>query len=214
MRTEHAEAVRVVHHDAGTILLRKPHDLRQVADVAAHAEHTVGHDQFACGIGDLLQLPFKVLHVVVAVAQHGGVAELAAVIDARVVLPVADDVIILAGNGTDDAEVALEARGERHHGFLAEEMRKLLFQLHMQLQRAVKEAGTGAAGAVPLQGFKPRLDHARVRGQAEIVVGAKHDAALAFHDDFNILPGFKLVKVRVDVCGADLVHVGVGAFCE
>lgn len=56
VRAEHAKTVRIIHHDACAVLLGKADDLRQVADVAAHAEHAIGHNQPACGFGDALQL--------------------------------------------------------------------------------------------------------------------------------------------------------------
>ena len=67
----------------------------------------------------------------------------------------------------------------------------------MQLQRAVEEPGTGAAGAVLLQRLHAGLDNLGVDGQAQIVVGAQHDATLALHDDLGILTGLQSVEVGI-----------------
>ena len=214
VRTEHAEAVRIIHHDACAVLLGKADDLRQVADVTAHAEHAIGHNQPACGFGDVLQLFFKVRHVVMAVAEHGGIAELAAIINACVVFPVTENIVILARDGADDAKVALKACRKRHNGFLTDEIRQFFLKLHVQRQRAVEKTRAGAAGAIPLKRFEASFDYTRVRGKAEIVIGAEHNAALALHDDLYILTRFELVKVRIDVRRPDLINIGIGTFCE
>ena len=80
---------------------------------------------------------------------------------------------------------------------LAQESAQLLLQLQVHLQRAVEEPGAGAAGAVLLQRPDTGLHHLRVGGQPQIVVGAKHDAALALHHDLHILAGLEGVEVGV-----------------
>ena len=115
---QHAQTVRVVHHDPRAVLLRKAADLRQVRDVALHAEHAVGHDQATRAVRDLLKLNLQLLHVLVSVGQHAAVAQATAVVDGGVVLPVADHIVAVAHDGRDDAKVALEAGGEGHHGLL------------------------------------------------------------------------------------------------
>ena len=115
---QHAQAVGVVHHDPRAVLLRQAADLRQVGDVALHAEHAVGHDQPARIVRDLLELNLQLLHVLVAVGQHAAVAQATAVVDGGVVLPIADHIVAVAHDGRDDAKVALEAGGEGHHGLL------------------------------------------------------------------------------------------------
>ena len=131
------------------------------------------------------------------------------------VLAVHDHIIPAADNGADDAEVRLEAGGEGHHRFLPQEGGQLLFQLKVQLQRAVQETGAGAAGAILLQRLKSRSDHIGVGRQAEIVVGPQHDAALALHHDLGVLAGFQRVKIRVDTLFPDFIrHGSFVAFCE
>ena len=129
--------MRIVNHDARTVFLRQRADLGQIGNIAAHGEYAVGHDQAACRFRHLLQLLFKVCHIVVLVAQHLAVGQLAAVIEAGMVLTVHDDIVMQADNGADDAEIGLEARGEGHDCVLAQELCKFVLQLQMQLECAV-----------------------------------------------------------------------------
>ena len=206
---QHAKAVGVVHHDPRAILLRQAADLRQVRDVALHAEHAVGHDQAARSVRNLLELNFQLLHVLVAVGQHAAVAQAAAVVDGGVVLAIADHVVAVAHDGRNDAQVALEAGGEGHHGLLVQEARQLGLQLQMHLQRAVQEAGARAARAVLLQRVQTRLDDLRVLRKSQIVVRAQHDAALALHLHLGGLTGLQRVEVGVDALRTEFVGEGV-----
>ena len=122
------------------------------------------------------------------------------------ILAVHDDVVMHPDDGADDAKIRLEARGEGDGGVLVQEVRKLLLQLEMQLERSVEEAGAGAAGAKLLIGPDTRLDDLRAGREAQIVVGAEHDAALALHHDLDILPGFERMEIRVKPALADVVR--------
>ena len=132
-----AEAMRIVNHDARTVFLRQRADLGQIGNIAAHGEYAVGHDQAACRFRHLLQLLFKVRHVVVLVAQHLAIGQLAAVVEAGVIFSIHDNIIMQADDGADNAEIGLEARGEGHDRVLAQELCKFVLQLQMQLECAV-----------------------------------------------------------------------------
>ena len=210
-----AEAVGIVHHDPCAVFLCQAADFREIRDVAAHGEHAVRHDEAAGGLRHAPELLLQIVHVVVLEPEHFPEGQPAAVIQARVVLAVHDHIVPATDDGADDAEVRLEAGGEGHHRFLPQESGQLLFQLKVQLQRAVEEARAGTAGAVLLDGLKPRSDHVGVGRQAEIVVGPQHDAALALHHDLGVLAGFQRVEIRVDSLFPDFIrHGSFVAFCE
>ena len=133
-------------------------------------------------------------------------AQTAGVIQACVVFLVHDHVVVQSDHGADDAQVRLESGGQRDHGFLAQELGQFLFQLQMELQSAVEESGTGTAGSQLLIRLHARLDHFGAGGETKVVVGAEHDAALAFHDDLGILFGLQRVEVGIDPHLHDLVR--------
>ena len=183
--------MRIVDHDARTVLLGKTADLRQICNVARHGEHAVGHDQAAGRFRNLLELLLQIFHVVVAEAEHFPVGKAAAVIEARVVFAIHDAVLVPTDNGADDAEVGLEPGRERDDAGLAEDPGQLRFEFQVQRQRPVQEAGAGAAGAELLIGFDARLNDLGVCGESKIVVRTEHDAALALHDDLDVLLRFE-----------------------
>ena len=150
-----------------------------------------------------------------AVAQHLAVAQAAGVIDARVVLAVADHVVTHANDGADDAEVALKAGGKRDDVALAQKLRHLPLKGKVQIQRAVEQAAAAAAGAVFVERLVRGGDDLRVRRQAEVVVRAEHDAPLPLHDDLGVLPRLQLAEIREQIPLAQLVHEAVLiAFCK
>ena len=165
-----AEAVGIVHHDPGAVFLRQAADLREVRDVAAHGEDAVRHDEAAGALRHAPELLLQIVHIVVLEAEHLPEGQSAAVVQARVVLAVHDHIVPATDNRADDAEVRLEPGGEGHHRLFPQEGGQLLFQLKVQLQRAVEEARAGAAGAILLQRLKPCPDHIGVRRQTEVVV--------------------------------------------
>ena len=205
----------VVHHDPCPVLFGQGADLRQFGDVAAHGEHAVGDDQGAVLFRHPLQALLQLLHVAVAIAQHLAVAHLAPGIDGGVVLPVADDVVMPVHQGADDAHVGLIPRAEGDDAGLAQELSQLRLQLQVHLQSAVEEPGAAAPGAVALQGVNARLHHVRGDGQAQIVVGAQHNAALALHLHLHVLPGLQRVKIGIHPRLLQLLGQGRGiAFLE
>ena len=132
-----------------------------------------------------------------AVAQHLAVAQLAAGVDGRVVLPVADHIVVPVHQGADNAHISLEPGAEGDDAGLAQKLPQLCLQLQVHLQGAVQEPGAAAPGTVPLQGVNACLHHIRRDGQAQIVIGAKHNAALALHLHLHVLPGLQCVEIGV-----------------
>ena len=103
----------------------------------------------------------------------------------------------MADQRREDAEVGLEACGERAASLLVEKVSQFRLQLQMQLQGAVEEARAGTARAVLFDRLQTGFQHLRAGGQPQVVVGAEHDAALALHDDLRALPRFQRVEIGV-----------------
>ena len=89
-----------------------------------------------------------------------------------------------------------------------DKFRQFFFQLQVHLQGPVEKTGAGAAAAQLLKGPDAGLHHRRLGGQAQIVVGAQHDAPLALHDHLAVLTGFQGVEIRVDALFLGVVHAG------
>lgn len=98
----------------------------------------------------------------------------------------------------DNAHIGLKAGTEGDNAGLAEEFPQLLLQLQMHLQGSVQKTGAAAAGAVLLQSLDSGLYHIGGGGQAQIVIGAKHNAALALHHHLHILTGLQGMEIGID----------------
>ena len=144
--------------------------------------------------------------VVLELLDLGADGEARAVVDAGVVLPVEVDRVALAREGRQDAEVDLEARRKRHAGRLFHEDGEALFQLDVDVERAVQEAAAGAAGAVLPDGLDRALLDLRMRGQAEVVVRPQHDHLAAAHRDDRVLARLDGPEEREEAGSAKLVR--------
>ena len=167
---EHAKSVRVVDHDAGAARLGESDYLRQVDDVAAHREHAVDHHESPALVRHAVEARLEVGHVVVLEPQELAVAQLAASVDARVVLAVADHVVVHADERAYYAGVRLESRAEGERRFPAEELCDFLLKLDVQVESAVQEARAGTASAVFLDRLYAGLHHVVAYRKPKIVV--------------------------------------------
>src|SRR5690606_16052138 len=82
-------------------------------------------------------------------------------------------------------------------GFLTQEARQPLFELLVQIQRAVQEPAARAAATIALQRRFRRGQHLRVMRQAQVVVGAHHHLALAVDDDLGVVRRFDRQEIRI-----------------
>jgi hypothetical protein len=208
---QHADAVGFVDHQAGAVRAREPHDRGQIREVAHHGVETVDDEEDAPVLfAGAPQLRLEVLHVVVPELAQFGKAQAAAVDDRSVVLAVAEDDIVLPGDGGDRSQVRLEPGREAQCSFLAREPGEPALEFFVQLQRAVQEARTGTRGPVAQQCLLGCFQHLVVVGQAQIVVAADHDEPAAVDLDFRAFTPRQRDEVRVDPHGLDLLGPGEG----
>ena len=140
LTSEHAEAVRLVHHDGGVVFVLQADYFGQVGQVAFHRENAVDDDELD-GLGStLLQLALQIGHVVVLVFQTGGERKATAVHDGCVVAVVADDVVFATRQAGHHAGVDAETCGEAQGLVFAHELGQLTFELHVQIERPVEKA--------------------------------------------------------------------------
>jgi hypothetical protein len=199
--TDDADAVGVVDHDARLVALRDLDQLRQWREVAAHAVDAVDSDETGLLLNGLGERLVERRHVVVQEADHLAVRQLAAVVDRGVVGLVHEDGRVARGERGDGTEVGLVARREGETGLLAEEAGEELLEALVELGRAVEQARAGHRGAVLLDGVAGGLDDARMARQAEVVVGAEHEDALAVDDGLGALVALQRLEEGVVVEG-------------
>ena len=129
-----------------------------------------------------LQPRLQLVEVVVRVAKALRLAQADAVDDAGVVERVADHRVLLAEQRLEQPAVRVEARRIEDRVLGAEEAAESLLELLVDRLRAADEAHRGHAVAVAVERQARRFAHARVIGEAEVVVGAEVDHFLAAGD--------------------------------
>ena len=198
MIAQHPDRVGVVHQHAGAVLVRNFDDRGKVRDVALHREHTIRRDQnTAARIHVPLEHAAQCTHVVVRIAGHFGAGKQRAIDQAGVVQLVLDDGAVPPQQRGEDAEVGLIAGAEDQRGFLAHVRRQPIFQLLVQIEGAVQKAASRAAGAIAVEGNLGALEDIRMMSQAEIVVRADHDLALAPDHHLGVERFFDRLKIGV-----------------
>jgi hypothetical protein len=212
-RSEHTQRVGLIQVDARLVAVGHLSQLGQTGDVPFHAKNPVGHDELRLVGREGGQRLLQMLGVVVVIAVHLHLAaseayrQHDAVHDRGVVVAVAEHVLLAPQHGRDGPQVG-QVAGRKNQGRLApHEMGQAFFQLHVLGEGAVDQAGAGTAGTEALHRFLGRFLHARVHGQAQVVVGADHDdfAAVHYHPAAAIL--FNRDEVGVKTALADSIRI-------
>ena len=168
------------HHRA--IFLGDADHLLQRRDIAEHRIDAFEDDQLAGTFGDALQPFLERLDIVVAEGHDLGIAERAAIVDRGVAVDVEDDVIVLAGDGGNDAEVGLVAGREDHGMIHGVEVLERVFAGAVTGIGPVEDAAAGGAGAELVQGLLARRDDVGIEGHPHVIVGAEQDRPLTVAD--------------------------------
>ena len=104
----YTQSMRIIHHDLCAISFGQAHNLRQIGNIATHAEDTVCHDQDSRRLWYFLQLLFQILHIIMSVPQHLAIRKAAAIINAGMIFTVADNIIVSPHYCTDDTQIGLK----------------------------------------------------------------------------------------------------------
>ena len=121
----YAEAVRVIDDEPGVVAFGQRQQLRQRREVAVHAEHGVGHDQFAPRLAAGEQA-LQRIGIVVRVAVMLGARQQCSVDQRGVVQAVGEDRVTTTGQRRQQAEVGHHAGAEKERPFGADEGRQPL----------------------------------------------------------------------------------------
>ena len=153
-------------------------------NIAKHGIDAFQNDELARFWGQALQPLFERLNIIMLEGHDFGIAHLAAVPDGGMAVDIQDDVITLARNGRNNAEIGLITR-RKHHGMIhGVKVFQRLFDQLMALIGAIEDAAAGCACAKCVQRLFARGQNIVVKGHAHIIIGAEQNrfAAIAHGD--------------------------------
>ena len=155
-----------------------------------------------------LEARVELVEVAVRVAQPRRLAEPDPVDDRGVVERVGDDGVVGPEQRLEEAAVRVEARAEEDRVLGAEEGREPLLELLVQRLRAADEPHRRHPEAPALERVAGGLDHGRVVGEAEVVVGAEvEQPAHPLHLDVRRLGRLEDELALVEPCLPQLVEL-------
>src|SRR5439155_12657980 len=172
----------------------------------------VGRDHAHAARGGLLQAALQLGHIGVAIAEAPGLAQADTVDDAGVVQLVAEDGVLFAQEGFEQAAVGVEAGGVEDGIFLAQEVGDGLLELLVDVLRAADKPHGRQAVAIAPEAVMGGLNNRGMTGQAEIVIGAEVDDLASGHADGRALRSLQLPLTLVkaaalQLCQLPLEHV-------
>mmetsp|Transcript_78788 Transcript_78788/g.219008 ORF Transcript_78788/g.219008 Transcript_78788/m.219008 type:complete len:389 (-) Transcript_78788:393-1559(-) len=214
---EEAAGMAFVDAEQRVVAVAQRADLVELGDGAVHREHAVGeHQREARALGlRFLEAALQVGQVVVLIAPALGLAQPDAIDDGGVVQCVADDGVLLAEQGLEQAAVGVEGRGIEDGVLAADEAGDALLQRLVQVLGAADEAHRRQAEAMSAQRLVRRLDDLRMAGQAQVVVGTEVDdlAAVGRLHHRALRRGDDALGLE-EASGADAVEFGLQVLVE
>ena len=170
-----ADGMGLVDDQHGVVRLGDRGQLDERCGVAEHGVDGLDEDE-GTRLGAVAQGLLDCGEVVVTRDhQRTGLGQPTGIDQGRVHMGVADDQRVRVGEGGDDPEVGVVARGEGEGGGMSGERREGRLELGVQLEGAGDEPRCAGAGSpLPRRGRRG-LDHARVAAEPEVVVAGQVD---------------------------------------
>ena len=110
------------------------------------------------------------------------IAHLAAIIDRSMAVDIEDDIIALARDRADDAQIGLIAGRKDHCMVHVVKFAQRRLDIAVRMESAVQDAAAGGASAKVVKRLLACSDDILVKGHAHIVVGAEQDRLAAVAD--------------------------------
>ncbi len=110
---------------------------------------------------------------------------------------IAYHIILAPGETCHHAAVYTEARGKTQSLVLAFKFRKLLFKLHMKVERSVEKARAGTAGPIFFKSLYARRYHTWVGRQTGIGIATEHQYLVPAHVNNGILFSVYFTEIRI-----------------
>jgi hypothetical protein len=104
---QHADGMRVVHHQHGMVRLAEFGNLRQVGNTPLHAEHAIDHDHLTCIGTQVLQDAFEILHVVMPKFERFAKGQTTPIENTGMIEPISNDKIPFLNQGRDGHHIGL-----------------------------------------------------------------------------------------------------------
>ena len=173
--------MRLVYHQPGVVFFAQLHHLRQVNDVAVHAEDRVGDDHFRRAVGHVLEHRLEVRHIVVFETAELRARHQTPIHDGGVVQFIRKHVIAASHQRGHNRQVGGVARtvGDGRLGMF--EVGDRLFEFSVDRQRACQRADAVRPRPELVHcGFGGRVD-ARVVDQSQVAVRGVHPHLAPVH---------------------------------
>ena len=183
--THRTEAVGIVDQKAELEILFQGHDLVELAQVAFHAEDTLGDHEHAAvllfgQVGGMLQLQAQRLHVVVAVYETLALVQAQAVDDAGMRFGIVDHHVARRQQAVDDRNHALITEVQQEGVLLADELGQFALETLVVDGLAAHHAGAHRGRHAELCGtLGVGLADFGVVGQPEVIVQTPVEHLLA-----------------------------------
>ena len=129
---QHADGMRVVHHQHRMMCLAQLGNLRQVGNTPLHAEHAIDHDHLPCIGAQMLQDAFEILHVVMPKFKCFAKGQTTSIENTGMIEPIGNDKIPLLDQGRNGPHIGLIASAEEQSRFALHELRQPFFGFHMK----------------------------------------------------------------------------------
>ena len=208
VRADEPDGMGVVDHHERTMAVGKVADPGEIGDVPVHREDAVGRDHPRVGAGRLAEARVELVEIAVRVAQPCCLAEPDPVDDRGMVERVRDDGVVGPEQRLEQAPVGVEAGAEEDRVLGAEERRQPLLELLVQRLCAADEPHRGHPEAPALERVARSLDHGRMVGETEVVVGAEvEQAPHPLHLDVRRLRRLEDELALVEPCLPQLVEL-------
>ena len=167
--------MRLVDEDHRAVFLGDADHLLQRRGVAQHRIDAFENDQLARISGNALEAFFHRLDIVVLEGHDFGLAHRASVPDAGVGIDIEHDVIALARDRADDAEIGLIAGGKDHRVVHPVEIAQRLLAFFVALIGAVENAAAGGPRSEIGERLLARFEHIGIEGHPHVIVSAEQD---------------------------------------
>ncbi len=199
--------MRVVEEEPGVVALGQIEQCVDRRDVAVHAEHQIGDDELVRRVA-LRQLAFELRQITVAIARKRRAGKLRRIDQRSVIELVAKHFatpieVAAAGQCGEHGQIGHVAGGKQQRGRLADELRKRGFKILVITMVAGDEVRRTRADTALIERGVAGGDHGRISGQAEIIVAAERDHALAVDRDLRALraveqqtPALEMIRLQ------------------